>query len=69
MVTPKENRAELAREFAAMVVDTLDDIRRNPDQAFARRAAQTAFVRRNYDWQARALEWQNWLYDLIDQEP
>jgi glycosyltransferase involved in cell wall biosynthesis len=69
MVTPQENRAELAREFAAMVVDTLDDIQRNPDQAFARRAAQTAFVRRNYDWQARALEWQNWLSDMIDKEP
>ena len=65
MVEASENPAVLAPQFAAIAVDALNDILRNPDQAAARRAAQIAFVHQNYAWPARALEWQSWLFDMI----
>ena len=65
MVALRENPAVLASEFAAMAIDALNDILRNPDQAAERRVAQMAFVRQNYAWAARALEWQSWLSDMI----
>jgi Glycosyl transferases group 1 len=65
MVEASENPAVLAPQFAAMAVDALDDILRNPDQAAARRAAQIAFIHQNYAWPARALEWQSWMFDMI----
>jgi glycosyltransferase involved in cell wall biosynthesis len=66
MVAPRDNIVELACEFSSMAFEALDDIRRNPDQAAARREEQIAFVRRHYDWAARALEWQSWLFEMID---
>ena len=66
---PREDSSEFAREFAAMVVAELVDIRRNPGDAAVRRMEQIAFARCNYEWSARALEWQDWLIDMIDQQP
>src|SRR6266566_3001073 len=65
MVEASEDSAVLAPQFAAMAIDVLNDIRRSPDHAAARRAAQIAFVHQNYAWPARALEWQSWIFDMI----
>ena len=65
MVEPSDDSAVLAPRFAAMTIDALNDILRNPDEATARRDAQMAYVHQNYAWPARALEWQSWLFDMI----
>jgi glycosyltransferase involved in cell wall biosynthesis len=65
MVPPRDDPAVLAKDFAAMAVKTLNQIKRNPDAALARREAQMAHVRQLYAWPNRALEWQSWLFELI----
>jgi glycosyltransferase involved in cell wall biosynthesis len=67
-IAPRKDPSDFARAYAAMVVAELVDIRRNPAEAAARRMQQIAFARCNYDWPARALEWQNWLLDMIDRQ-
>lgn len=69
MVAFKEDSAGLARDFAAMAGHALNEISRNPDQAAAQREAQIAYVRKEYTWPARALEWQRWLFDIIIRQP
>jgi glycosyltransferase involved in cell wall biosynthesis len=54
-----------AKEFGGMTVRVLGDMRGNPQEAAARRDAQSAFARKTYNWPARALEWQSWLFELI----
>jgi glycosyltransferase involved in cell wall biosynthesis len=68
MVAYRDNPAVLAGEFAAMAIDALNDILRNPDQATERRNAQVTFVQQNYAWPARALEWQTWLSNMIAEQ-
>jgi glycosyltransferase involved in cell wall biosynthesis len=53
MVEPSEDSAVLAPRFAAMTIDTLNDMLRNPDEAAARRDAQMAYVHQNYAAYAR----------------
>ncbi|HXJ00277.1 MAG TPA: glycosyltransferase family 4 protein [Micropepsaceae bacterium] len=65
MVRPHDDPKTLAQEFAAMAIGALNDIKNNPDQAASRRAEQIAYVRKNYVWPPRALEWQSWLLELI----
>jgi glycosyltransferase involved in cell wall biosynthesis len=65
MVAARNDPNLLVREFAAMAVDTLNEIRRNPEGAAARRTAQIAYVHDHYIWPPRALEWQSWLFALI----
>jgi hypothetical protein len=65
MVEPSEDAAVLAPRFAAMTIDVLSGILRNPDEAAGRRKTQMAYIHQNYAWPARALEWQSWLFDLI----
>jgi glycosyltransferase involved in cell wall biosynthesis len=65
MVEPQDNAPALAKDFAAMAVETLIDMARNTDEAARRRDAQIEFVRKNYTWPTRALEWQSWLFELI----
>ena len=60
--------ARIAEDFAAMAIDTLNGLRRNPDEAAAHRQAQIAYVQKNYTWPQRALEWQSWLFELILQQ-
>ena len=69
MVEPHDNEALLAKHFAAMAIAALNGIRTKPDEAATRREAQIAYVRQNYTWSARALEWQSWLFDLIIKQP
>lgn len=69
MLEPHVNEAQLAKDFAAMAISALNGIRTQPDEAAARREAQIAYVRQNYTWAARALEWQRWLFDLIIKQP
>jgi glycosyltransferase involved in cell wall biosynthesis len=65
MVEPSDDTPVLAPRFAAMAIEALNDMRRNPEEAAHRRNAQMAFVHQNYAWPARALEWQSWLFDLV----
>ena len=64
MIPPSENPAALARDFAAMSIDALMDMKLNPGKAAFRRETQIAFVRQHYTWASRALEWQSWLSGL-----
>src|SRR6185437_9655344 len=65
MVEPDDNPAALAKNFAAMAIDALNDIRSKPAEAAARRQAEIAYVHENYTWPARAIEWQSWLFEMI----
>jgi glycosyltransferase involved in cell wall biosynthesis len=65
MAEPEDDPAVLAKHFAAMAIDVLSGMRRNPDEAAARREAQIAYVQKNYTWPQRALEWQSWLFEMI----
>ena len=65
MIAPREDETALACDFAAMTIHALNDIRRNPEAAAARREAQIAHVREHYTWPKRALDWQRWLFELI----
>ena len=64
MVEPREDPAMLARDFAAMASEALNEIERNPAEASTRREAQVAYVQRNYTWPKRALEWEAWLSEI-----
>ncbi len=64
MVDIVPDRAALARSYAAMVIDELDRMRKDPESALARRKMQVAYVREKYSWPARALEWQSWLGEI-----
>ena len=63
----RSDHARLAREFADMTIEALDDLRRNPDAAMERRGAQIAYVRAQHAWPVLALEWQNWLSEIAKQ--
>lgn len=65
MVGPSEDPSSLARDFAQMALNAFDEIAHSHDQAATRRDAQIAFIRKTYNWPARALEWQSWLFELI----
>jgi glycosyltransferase involved in cell wall biosynthesis len=65
MVPPSNDSTALARAFASMACETLKDMRLNRDKAAFRRETQIAYVRQHYTWPPRALEWQNWLFELI----
>lgn len=65
MVEPDDNPAALAKNFAAMAIDALNDIRSKPAEAAARRQAEIAYIHENYTWPARAIEWQSWLFEMI----
>jgi glycosyltransferase involved in cell wall biosynthesis len=64
MIPPYADRQVAAREFAAMAIAALTEAKNNPDAAAARREAQMSYIRKNYSWPARAIEWQNWLSTL-----
>lgn len=68
MVEAHGNPATLAKEFAGMAINVLTRIQANPAEAAARREAQIAYSHENYAWPARAIEWQNWLFELIVQQ-
>ena len=65
MTPPCADPELAAKMFTAMTIHALGAIRSKPDEASSRRDAQIAYVRKNYTWPARALEWQNWLFELI----
>ena len=65
MIAPRDDPQLLAKDFAAMAIEALNGIRRNPDEAASRRDAQIAYVRKHYTWPLRALEWQSWLFEMI----
>jgi glycosyltransferase involved in cell wall biosynthesis len=67
MIEPHEDAPRLAKEFAQMTIDALAQARREPDEAEARRDQQIEFVRKNYSWPARALEWESYLSEVVRQ--
>lgn len=64
MVPPSEDPVALARDFSSMAIRVLNDMGANRDRAAFRRETQIAYVRQHYTWPPRALEWQNWLFEL-----
>jgi len=69
MIEAHEDSARLGRDFAQMTIEALAEIQRNPDEAERRRERQIAYVRKNYSWSARALEWQSYLADIVAGRP
>jgi len=68
MIEPHEDdEPRLAREFAQMTIDALAAARTDPDRAEAQRTEQIEFARRNYSWQARVIEWESYLADIVRQ--
>jgi glycosyltransferase involved in cell wall biosynthesis len=67
MIEPHEDAPRLAKEFAQMAIDALAEARREPEAAAERRAQQMEFVRKNYSWPARALEWESYLSEIVRQ--
>jgi glycosyltransferase involved in cell wall biosynthesis len=65
MVDYLDDKAQMAANYAAMVVDTLTGMQRDPDAAERQRAAQIAHVRTNAVWPVRAREWQGWLAEIV----
>ena len=61
MIEYHRDPARLAAAFADMVVQALQDQRRDPNAALRLCEAQIDHARKNYAWPARALEWQSWL--------
>jgi len=67
MIEPHEDEPRLAKEFAQMTIDALAAARGDPDRAEAQRAQQIEFARTNYSWQARVIEWESYLADIVRQ--
>jgi len=67
MIEPHEDEPRLAKEFAQMTIDALAAARGDPDRAEAQRAQQIEFARTNYSWQARVIEWDSYLADIVRQ--
>ena len=65
LIEASPDRAKLARNFVGSMIAVLTECRENPSAAFAQREAQIAFVRANYAWPKRALEWEKWLTELV----
>jgi glycosyltransferase involved in cell wall biosynthesis len=65
MIEYQNDRVQLGRAYAAMVINDLSDIRRNSARALSQRNEQIAFIRENYTWPGRAIEWVNWLTETI----
>ena len=63
----RSDHSLLARAFADMTVESLQDMRRHPDAALERRAAQIAHVRAHHTWPVLALEWHDWLSEIAKQ--
>lgn len=64
MVEWQADEGRLAASFAAMAVEALRDMRHNPAAAAASRVQRIKFIRDNYLWAARALEWEQWLTQI-----
>ena len=64
MVEWQADKFRLASQFAALAVETLRAMREDPSAASAQRLQRIDFVRENYLWPARALEWVQWLSEL-----
>jgi glycosyltransferase involved in cell wall biosynthesis len=59
------NRTKLAENFAAMVIQTLRDVRKNPEAATSLRVQRLEFIRKNYLWPRRARQWAEWLTQIV----
>src|SRR5215831_871732 len=67
LVDPRDDLIAYAHAFAAMAIEALRADEHNPESALTRRERQIAFIRQNYTWPGRALEWQAWLSDVVRQ--
>jgi glycosyltransferase involved in cell wall biosynthesis len=64
LITVSRDPVQLANAFAALTIDALQETKRNPEAALAHRESQIAYIKKNYTWPVRALEWQAWLTEL-----
>jgi glycosyltransferase involved in cell wall biosynthesis len=64
LVDWQPNAERLAESFAAMTIDALSEMQRNPSRAAGRREERIKFIRDNYQWPSRAREWSVWLSQL-----
>jgi len=58
------DKRKLAEDFAAMVIQNLQDMSTNPEVAKARREQRLEFIRKNYLWPDRAKQWSDWLTQI-----
>jgi glycosyltransferase involved in cell wall biosynthesis len=64
MIDWQPDKAVLARAFADATIASLREMLADPEAAAMARTARVKFVRDNYLWPARAVEWANWLTRL-----
>jgi hypothetical protein len=67
MVDWLPNKDKPAENFAAMVVQNLCDMRKNPQAAMSRCEQRLEFIRKNYLWPGQAKQWANWLTQIISE--
>ena len=64
MVDWQGDKGRLAASFVATTVESLRDMRENPEAAAARRDQRIKLIRDHYLWPARAREWEQWLKQI-----
>jgi glycosyltransferase involved in cell wall biosynthesis len=64
MVDWQPDKRKLAEDFAAMVIQNLQDMSTNPEVEKARREQRLEFIRKNYLWPDRAKQWSDWLTQI-----
>ena len=65
MVDWQPDKTKLAETFATMVIQTLRDMRENPEAAASRRERRLEFIRTSYLWPGRAKQWAEWLTQIV----
>jgi hypothetical protein len=65
MVDWQPDKTKLAENFAAMSIQTLRDMRKNPEAATSRREQRLEFIQKNYLWPGRAKQWAEWLTQIV----
>ena len=64
MIDWQEDKSRLAQSFADLVIATLREMTRDPAAAGQQRNAMIEFIRENYLWPSRAVDWSAWLTEI-----
>ena len=65
MAEPGPDRQTLVKAYSVQVIAALEEARRDPAGAAARRTRQIDFIKANYTWPGIAQRWAAWLEDML----
>jgi glycosyltransferase involved in cell wall biosynthesis len=65
LMPPKKHALEFATLYAKLVIDTVNAAKADPAGFTDRLRQQKAFANKTYTWEARAREWEQWLFTLM----